>query len=122
MPASRVGPSRIRPANDRETSRNDWNGWSIESAGHKSDSAIAAGGEIGPEDTLKVETRVRTPLGLQAQSSRSGRWSRSGRSTLRLEDARARQRDRNEQRSHRADGATVSRCARPVGVSKRQQN
>src|SRR5215218_2859186 len=28
-----------------------------------------------------------------------------------------RQRERNEQRSHRADGATVSRCARPV-VSK----
>ena len=34
----------------------------------------------------------------------------------------ARQRERNEQRSHRADGATVSRCARPVGVSKRQQD
>src|SRR5687768_9343232 len=33
----------------------------------------------------------------------------------------ARQRERNEQRSHRADGATVSRCARPVGVSKRQR-
>jgi hypothetical protein len=38
------------------------------------------------------------------------------------EDARPRQRERNEQRSHRADGATVSRCARPVGVSKRQQD
>jgi hypothetical protein len=52
--------SRIRPANDRGTSRNDGNGWSIESAGQEPDSAIAAGSEIGPEDTLKVETRVRT--------------------------------------------------------------
>ena len=56
--------SRIRPANDRETSRNDRNGWSIESAGQQPDSAIAAGSEIGPDNTLKVETRVRTPLGL----------------------------------------------------------
>src|SRR6266487_6585314 len=30
-------------------------------------------------------------------------------------------RERNEQRSHRADGSTVSRCARPVGLSKRQR-
>ena len=48
--------SRIRPANDRETSRNDGNGWSIESAGQRPDSSIAAGREIGPENTLKVET------------------------------------------------------------------
>jgi hypothetical protein len=68
MPASRVGPSRIRPANDRETSRNDLNGWSIESAGQKPDSAIAAGREIGPEDTLKVERRVQIPLGLHTSS------------------------------------------------------
>jgi hypothetical protein len=50
--------SRICPANDRETLRNDGNGRSIESAGQASDSAIAAGSEIGPENTLKVETRI----------------------------------------------------------------
>jgi hypothetical protein len=32
------------------------------------DSGIAAGSEIGPENTLKVETRVRTPLGLPAKA------------------------------------------------------
>jgi RNA polymerase sigma-70 factor (ECF subfamily) len=47
------GSSRIRPANDRETSRNDGNGWSIESAGQEPDSGIAAGSETGPENTLK---------------------------------------------------------------------
>jgi hypothetical protein len=51
--------SRIRPANDPETSRSDGNGWSIESAGQDPDSAIAAGSESGPDSTLKVETRVR---------------------------------------------------------------
>jgi hypothetical protein len=56
MPAHCVLSSRIRPANDRETSRNDGNGWSIESAGQEPDSGIAAGSEIGPENTLKVET------------------------------------------------------------------
>jgi hypothetical protein len=56
--------SRIRPANDQDTSRNDRNGWSIESAGQEPDSANAAGSEIGPENTLKVETRVQIPLGL----------------------------------------------------------
>jgi hypothetical protein len=60
--------SRIRPANDRETSGNDGNGRSIESAGQAPDSGIAAGSEIDPENTLKVETRVRTPLGLQAKA------------------------------------------------------
>jgi hypothetical protein len=59
---------RIRPANDRETSRNDGNGWSIESAGQEPDSAIAAGSETGLENTLKVETRVRTPLGLPGKT------------------------------------------------------
>jgi hypothetical protein len=48
--------SRIRPANDRETSRNDGNVWSLESAGQRPDSSIAAGSGIGPENTLKVET------------------------------------------------------------------
>ena len=28
------------------------------------DSGIVAGSEVGPENTLKVETRVRTPMGL----------------------------------------------------------
>ena len=49
-----------------------------------------------------------------------GDWSANDGVTR--EDPRARQRERNEQRSHRADGATVTRCARPVGVSKRQQD
>jgi hypothetical protein len=74
--------SRIRPANDRETSRNDGNGWSIESAGQEPDSGIAAGSEIGPENTLKVETRVRTPLGLRRSEAISGlrgsEWPRIG--------------------------------------------
>jgi hypothetical protein len=48
--------SRSRPANDRETSRNDGNGWSNESAGQGPDSAIVAGSEIGPENTLKEES------------------------------------------------------------------
>jgi hypothetical protein len=60
--------SRIRPANDRGTSRDDGKGWSIESAGQEPDSAIAAGNEIGQETTLKVETRVRIPLGLPAET------------------------------------------------------
>jgi hypothetical protein len=45
-------------------------------------------------------------------STRSGLWRHTG----------ARQREWNEQRSHRADTATVSRCGLPVSVSKRQQN
>ena len=48
--------SRIRPANDRETSRNGGTGWKIKSAGQGPDSSIAAGSEIGPENTLKKET------------------------------------------------------------------
>ena len=56
--------SRIRPANDRETSRNDGNGWSTESAGQETDSGIAGCSETRLENILKVETRVRTPLGL----------------------------------------------------------
>jgi hypothetical protein len=35
----------------------------------KTDSGIVASSEIGLENTLKVETRVQVPLGLQAQSS-----------------------------------------------------
>jgi hypothetical protein len=66
--------SRIRPANDRETSRNDGNGWSIESAGQEPDSGIAAGSETRLENTLKVETRVRTPLGLRTENP----WSWHG--------------------------------------------
>jgi hypothetical protein len=63
--------SRIRPANDRERSRNDGNGWSIESAGQEPDSGIAAGSEIGSENTLKVEARVQIPLGLRTENRRS---------------------------------------------------
>jgi hypothetical protein len=65
-------PSRIRPANDREASRNDENGWSNKCAGHEDDSRIAPGRWRGPGNTLKVETRVQIPLGLQGQSRRSG--------------------------------------------------
>jgi len=63
--------SRIRPANDRETSRNDENGRSIEFAGQEPDSRIVPGSEIGPGNTLKVETRVRTPLGLPPPTCRN---------------------------------------------------
>ena len=62
--------SRICPANDRETSRNDGNGWSIEPAGQEPDSRIVGGSGIGPENSLKVETRVRTPLGLPGETHR----------------------------------------------------
>jgi hypothetical protein len=41
----------------------------MESAGQEPDSRIVAGSEIGPENTLKVETRVRTPLGLPGETS-----------------------------------------------------
>jgi hypothetical protein len=44
-------------------------GWSIESAGQEPDSGIAAGSEIGPENTLKVETRVQSPLGLRSRNA-----------------------------------------------------
>jgi len=40
-------------------------GWSIEAAGQEPGSGIAAGSKIGPENTLKVETRVQIPLGLR---------------------------------------------------------
>jgi predicted MFS family arabinose efflux permease len=55
--------SRICPANDRETSRNDGNGWSNESAGQGMDSGIAAGSEIGLENTLKVWSLQETRRG-----------------------------------------------------------
>jgi hypothetical protein len=66
-----------------------------------------------------AEAPPRSPQGSLNAPSGVGQFApvRLGR-----EDARTRQRERNEQRSHRADGPTVSRCARPVGVSKRQQN
>jgi hypothetical protein len=41
------------------------------SAGQGPDRCIAAGSEPGLENTLKVETRVRTPLGLRRQTCRS---------------------------------------------------
>jgi hypothetical protein len=60
--------SRIRPANDREPSRSDPNGWGNESAGQEPVSDIATGSGIGPENPLKVEARVRTPLGLPGET------------------------------------------------------
>jgi hypothetical protein len=68
LPRAVSDPSRLRPANDRGTSRNDENGRSIESAGQVLDSRIVAGSEIGPENTLKVEARVRIPLGLPGET------------------------------------------------------
>jgi hypothetical protein len=65
--------SRIRPATDQETSRNDRMRWSTEFAGQRPDSASGAGSGTGPENTLKVETRVQIPLGLL-----SGSYSNSG--------------------------------------------
>jgi hypothetical protein len=63
--------------------------------------------------------RSRSPgRGMGARSAPAAWWLRRGT----FLNTGARQRERNEQRSHRADGATVSRCARPVGVSKRQQD
>ena|SRR5215217_1420453 len=53
----------IRPANDRETSRSDGNGWSIESARQRDGFGYRRGSEIVPENTLKVETRVRIRVG-----------------------------------------------------------
>ncbi len=74
--------SRIRPANDRETSRNDENGWGFESAGEGPNSDVDAASQIGPENTLKVETRVQIPLGLRRSEAMSGghegKWPRIG--------------------------------------------
>ena len=55
--------SLIRPANERDTSRYDGNRRDANFAGQWPDSSITAGSE-GTLTTLKVETRVRTPLGL----------------------------------------------------------
>src|SRR4029453_17503446 len=55
--------SRIRPAKDWETSRNDGNGWGNEPAGREADLGIAAVSEVGLENTLKVETRGSNPVG-----------------------------------------------------------
>jgi hypothetical protein len=48
--------SRIRPANDRERSRNDENGWSIESAGRNPIRASPQVATSAPENTLKEES------------------------------------------------------------------
>ena len=42
-----------------------------QSAGHRAFSASGAGHRLGPDHSLKVETRVRTPLGLRTQTCRS---------------------------------------------------
>jgi hypothetical protein len=52
LPWHTTRSSRIYPANDRETSRNDGNGWSIESAGQEPDSGIAAGSENRLRESL----------------------------------------------------------------------
>jgi hypothetical protein len=57
--SSRERPGDIKKRRDRLEHR---------FAGQEPDSAIAAGNEIGPENPLKVEARVRTPLGLQAKA------------------------------------------------------
>jgi hypothetical protein len=56
------------PRKTRRRQENDGIGWSIEAAGQEPDSGIAAGSKIGPENTLKVETRVQIPLGLQMEN------------------------------------------------------
>ena len=77
-----ISSSRIRPASDEETSRNGQMHRSIEVAGQALDSGISAGSEIGPENTLKVETRVQIPLGLRRSEGMSrvplGQWPRIG--------------------------------------------
>lgn len=55
--AGRARPAFVPPTTGRRP-RNDGNSWSIESPGQEADSGIAAGSEIGPENALKVETRV----------------------------------------------------------------
>jgi hypothetical protein len=56
--------SRQRPGNVKKR----WGRPSKESAGQALNSDIVAGGGIGPANSLKVETRVRTPLGLHRKA------------------------------------------------------
>ena len=115
LPATRTRrSSRIRPANDRETSRNDGNGWSIESAGQEPDSGIAAGSEIGSENTLKVETRVRTPLGLRSKAA-GQRPYLCLRSAARGSTRAARSRTRWRCERIRRDGVSLAQCNHRTG-------
>jgi hypothetical protein len=74
--------SRIRPANDRDPSSNDGNHRAKNPQVRSTSSVIVAGSEIGPENTLKVETRVQIPLGLRRSEAISGghegKWPRIG--------------------------------------------
>jgi hypothetical protein len=64
--------NRLAPQWPRDAPRGDARGWVAKrskSAGRGQSHSIAAGSEVGPENPLKVETRVQIPLGLR----RSGR-------------------------------------------------
>jgi len=84
--------SRQRPGDVKKGRKRS----SRESAG-QNPSSISAGSETGPENTLKVETRVRTPLGLQ----RKRRRSRTG---LLLRGARTRRSSRTRSRQRASVG------------------
>jgi len=63
--------SRVRPANDRETSRSYEKRRAMNFAGQRANSIIVAGSEIGPGNTLKVETGgFESPLGLPGETRR----------------------------------------------------
>jgi hypothetical protein len=65
--------TRVIPYLSRMTSksdRNDRNRPGTESAGERPHSTSSAGQEIGAVQPLKVETRVRTPLGLRTGTCR----------------------------------------------------
>ena len=70
-PSNRVGlksvPSIVPPSSRERPGdvKNDGKCLEHRIRRSRTDSAITAGSEIGPENTLKVETRVRTPLGLR---------------------------------------------------------
>jgi hypothetical protein len=71
--AASARPSRVVPHSSRERPRGvkkRREPVSNEPAGQRPDSTIVPAGESGPQDTLKVETRVRTPLGLPAETHR----------------------------------------------------
>ena len=64
--------SRIRPANDRETSRNDGNGWSNESAGQEPDSSIAAGSVDRPREHSQGGDTGSNPVGTTSKAPGQG--------------------------------------------------
>ena len=64
----RADSSRIRPANDRETSRNDGNGWSIEPQVREGDPGIAAGDEGVPEKHSQGGDTGSNPVGTTSEN------------------------------------------------------